>query len=84
MVLMIMQNFLPRYYGNELIIASSKLPTALVGSQWVNGNKAMRKNMNVFMEIATHEIEISAFKLFTANLRTFSVKINGAYSCLLF
>ena len=77
---MIMQIFLPCYYGNELTIASSKLPTALFGSKWVNGNKAMRQNMKVFMEIATHEIEISAFKLFTANLQTFSAIINGAYS----
>jgi odorant receptor len=72
--------FLPCYFGNDLSIASSKLSTALFGSEWFENDKKLRSAANIFMENTKKDIKISAFNVFHVNLATLMTIINSAYS----
>jgi odorant receptor len=77
---MVIQLFLPFFFGSELSFASSKLLTALFGSEWIECDKEIKSTMKIFMENAKKEIKISAFNVFHVNLPTFTAIINSAYS----
>jgi hypothetical protein len=80
MIPMILEIFLPCYFGNELSIASSKLSTALFHSDWTNCDKKLRQSMKIFIENTKKEMKVSAFGVFEVNLASFSRILNSAYS----
>jgi hypothetical protein len=80
MVPMVLEIFLPCYFGSELSAASSKLSTALFGSKWIESDEKLKSTMKIFMENVKKEIKVSAFGVFHVNLLTFTTIINSAYS----
>ena len=77
---MILQIFLPCYYGNEITVASSNLSTSLFKSKWIDADEKFKKAMKIFMENTKRPIEVLAFGLFKVNLGTFTSICNFAYS----
>lgn len=80
MIPVTLEIFLPCYFGNELSVASSKLSTSLFHSDWIKGNKALKKTIIIFMENTKKDIKISTFGFFDINLSTFTRIGNSAYS----
>lgn len=80
MIPMVLEIFLPCYFGNDLLIASSKLSTALFHSKWINGNARLTKIATIFMESTKKDLKITALGLFNINLPTFTGIMNSAYS----
>jgi odorant receptor len=80
MFAMIIEIFLPCYFGNELSLASSKLSTAMFHSNWIDENRDVKVSMLVLMENLKQEMTISAFEVFQLNLETFTTIANSAYS----
>ena len=80
MIPMVLEIFLPCYYGNELSVASSKLSTALFHSNWIQGDKKLKSLVKIFLENSKKDIKISAFGVFDVNLVTFNKIGNSAYS----
>ena len=72
--------FFPCYIGNELMVASSKLPASLLHSKWFDEDRKMGKNVIIFMENVKNVIKFSAFGVFNANLETFGSIGHTAYS----
>lgn len=72
MIPMVLEIFLPCYFGNELSLASAKLPTALFHSNWVDGDDLTKRSVMIFMENTKKGMKISAYGLFNANLETFT------------
>jgi hypothetical protein len=80
MVPMVLEIFLPCYYGSEFAAASSKLSTALFGSEWIESDEKLKTTVKIFMENAKQDAKISAFGFFHVNLVTFRVIVHAAYS----
>jgi odorant receptor len=80
MIPMTLEIFLPCYFGNDLSIASSKLSTALIGSEWFECDEKLRSTAKIFMENTKKEMKIFAFGVFQVNLSTFTTIMNSAYS----
>jgi hypothetical protein len=80
MIPMVLEIFLPCYFGNELALASSKLSTDLFGSDWIDGNAELKSLVKIFMETTKKPTKVSAFGIFHVNLVTFTTIINSAYS----
>lgn len=80
LVPMVVEIFLPCYFGNELSVASLKLSTAFFHSNWIEQKAKDEKSMLVFMEYSKNEFKISAFGVFNLNLETFKSIGNTAYS----
>lgn len=79
MVPMVLEIFLPCYFGNELSFASAKLSLGLFHPDWYNSSLNSRKIVIIFME-NTKDLKISAFRVFDSNLATFTSIGNSAYS----
>lgn len=77
---MVLEIFVPCYFGNEVSIASAKLSTAIFQSNWIDGSVKLKKAVSVFMENTKKDLKISAFGLMDANLATFGRIGNSAYS----
>jgi len=77
---MLLQIFIPTYYGNELSVASNELSMSLFHSGWAKGSKKYKSSMRLFLENIKKPIQISAFGVFRVNLDTFNKVCNGAYS----
>lgn len=80
MIPMVLEIFLPCYFGTVMSIASSKLSTSLFHSDWNNGNKLLTKSMKIFIENTKKDLKLSAFGFFNVNLTTFTSIANSAYS----
>lgn len=80
-VSMVLQVFLPCFYGNEILVASSKISTSLFHhSKWLNGNKHYKAAVKIFLENAKKSIKIQAFSLVSIDFTTFTRICNSAYS----
>jgi 7tm Odorant receptor len=77
---MVLELFVPLYFGNDLSIASSRFSTALFHSDWTRGSKKLKQAMKMFMENTKKDLKISAFGLFNSDLATFTSVLNFAYS----
>ena len=77
---MVIQIYLPCFYGTEISIMSEKLTTSLFHSEWYLGNRSFRTLILIFMEFAKRPIEIMAMGVFIVNLETFTAICNSAYS----
>jgi 7tm Odorant receptor len=78
----VLEIFLPCYFGNKLTLASSNLSTSLFHSNWIVENESFKKTVKIFMENTKKDLKISAFGIFDVNLASFSRIGNGAYSLL--
>jgi predicted kinase len=77
---MLLEIFLPCFFGNELTEASSKLSSFVFNSNWIEMNKKYRRIMQFFVESTKQEMKISAFRIFDANMATFKKVITAAAS----
>jgi cation transporter-like permease len=77
---MVLELFIPLYFGNDLSIASSRLSTALFHSDWSKATKKTKQMMKMFMINTKKDLKISAFGLFNSDLATFTSVLNFAYS----
>jgi hypothetical protein len=80
MIPMTLLTFVPCYYGNELSIASRKVPQALFHSNWFMNDAKFRQIAIIFMENVKVDIKIRVFGLFDVNLDSFNRIINSSYS----
>lgn len=80
MIPMVLEIFLPCYFGNDLSIASSKLSQSLFHSNWTKGDAKLTRIATIFMENTKQDFRIVAFGLFNVNLGTFTSIMNSAYS----
>lgn len=80
MVTMLVQTFIPCYYGSEVTAASEKLSESVFHSDWTDQDKKFKFAMKLFMEKAKHYKKISIFGVYDVNLETFRVICKSAYS----
>lgn len=80
MIPMTLLTFLPCYYGNEISIASKKIPHAFFHSKWFVNDKKFRQTSVIFMENVKKELKIRAFGLFDTDIESFNNIINSSYS----
>ncbi|CRK88695.1 CLUMA_CG002371, isoform A [Clunio marinus] len=81
MVPMILEIFLPCYYGNEILLASQKLSTSLFHSDWIQEDKKFKTAMKMILENTKNPIKIAAAQgVFPVNLVTFLRIMNSAFS----
>lgn len=77
---MLMQIFLPCYFGNEMMIASSKLSASLFHSEWIQSNLRLLTGKKAVHENMKDDLKIRAFGIYKVNLETFNSILNTAYS----
>jgi odorant receptor len=77
---MILEIFLPCYFGSELKFASSKLSDGLFSSDWIKGDKELKTAVTIMMENTKKELKMTAFGYFGVDLGTFTTIINSAFS----
>lgn len=85
MIPMVLQIFLPFYFGNEIIVTSEKLQASLFHSEWFYQSKEFKTATLMFSQSTTSPMKISEFVVFELTLENFLKIINTAYSlCSLF
>lgn len=78
---MIVEVFLPCYFGNEVSEASIDLSTRLFHTEWIKESKKFKKAMGMFMENTKNRLIVSAADgFFHVNLSGFLSLCNLAYS----
>ncbi|CRK95359.1 CLUMA_CG008901, isoform A [Clunio marinus] len=77
---MLIQIFLPCYYGNEVTLTSDKISTTLFHSKWVDGDQKYKKAVTIFMENTKRSIKISAFGFVFVDIETLTTICNTTYS----
>ncbi|CRK90092.1 CLUMA_CG003810, isoform A [Clunio marinus] len=80
LILMLVEIYLPCYFGNEITLKSEKLSENLFHSDWPEENKKFRSNMLVAMEKMKRSFKIAAFGVFGVNMKTFSDVCRSTYS----
>ncbi|CRL02774.1 CLUMA_CG016009, isoform A [Clunio marinus] len=61
---MVLEIFLPCYFGNELSIASSHLTTSIFQSKLIEGDQKLKKTAIIFTECNRKELKITSLGLF--------------------
>ncbi|CAD7090656.1 unnamed protein product [Hermetia illucens] len=77
---MLIQILLPCYYGNEIIISSDQVSTAIYSSNWAEMPMHYKRLMFQFLERLKKPMVVSAGGYFPINLNTFMSVIQSAYS----
>lgn len=77
---MLLEIFLPCYFGNEILIASSKLSASLFHAEWMDNNPKLMTSKKAVMENMKYDLKIRAFGIYKVNLETFNSILNTAYS----
>ncbi|CRK86981.1 CLUMA_CG000794, isoform A [Clunio marinus] len=77
---MLLEIYLPCYFGNEITLMSEKLSENLFHSEWPEENKKFRFNMLVAMEKMKRSLKIAAFGVFGVNMNTFTDVCRSTYS----
>ncbi|KAG5684592.1 hypothetical protein PVAND_013817 [Polypedilum vanderplanki] len=78
-VLMI-QIFVPCFYGNKIENISSKISTIIGHSEWMLEEKDYRQNVKLTMEFVKKPMKITSFDLFDVKLESFARVCQSAYS----
>lgn len=76
----VIQIFLPCYFGTLVSVSSSELSTAIFHSKVWYEKRTDAKLMLIFMENLKKDLKISSFSLFSVDLNNFTSIINFAYS----
>lgn len=79
-LVMLLQVFVPCYYGNEFFRASEKISTSLFHSKWINCSKEYKEAMIIFAENSKKPLKITAISSVDIDFRLFSRILNSAYS----
>jgi odorant receptor len=79
-ITMIIQVFLPCYYGNQVLVASQKLSASLFHSNWIKTDRKFKTQMKIFLEISKKPIKVLAFGFVSIDYTTFNSILNSAYS----
>ncbi|EDV54073.1 odorant receptor 94b [Drosophila erecta] len=77
---MIIQIFLPCYYGNELTFHASALTNSVFGANWLEYSVGTRKLLNCYMELLKRPVKVRAGVFFEIGLPIFVRTINNAYT----
>lgn len=77
---MVVQIFMPCFYGNELKVETLKLSKSLFHSQWIDQGFKFKKAMKIVMENLKHPTEVLLFGVIKVNLNSFTSVCNFAYS----
>ncbi|XP_001358106.2 odorant receptor 94b [Drosophila pseudoobscura] len=77
---MIVQIFLPCYYGNELTFHASALTDSVFRTNWLEYSVPTRKLLNCYMEFLKRPVKVRAGVFFEIGLPIFVKTINNAYS----
>ncbi|CRK88696.1 CLUMA_CG002372, isoform A [Clunio marinus] len=81
MMPMILEIFIPCYFGNEILLASQKLSTSLFHSDWIQEDKNFKTALKMVLENTKNPIKIAAAQgVFPVSLVTFLRIINSAFS----
>ncbi|EDW16859.2 odorant receptor 94b [Drosophila mojavensis] len=79
---MIVQIFLPCYYGNELTVSANQLTNSVFNTNWLDYSVTTRKILNCYMESLKRPVKLRAGMFFEIGLPIFMKTINNAYSFL--
>lgn len=71
MLPMVLQIFLPCYFGNEVYLASRNLSMSIFHSNWLHGSKKYRNALKIFITNAKKPIVIVSAKIFVLTLGSF-------------
>lgn len=77
---MLVQVFLPCYYGSELTSASEKVSTALFHSDWIGKDKKFRSAMKIVMENCQKPLKLCAWGFVFIDVEMFSAICNTTYT----
>ncbi|XP_068156493.1 odorant receptor 94a [Drosophila tropicalis] len=77
---MILQIFLPCYYGNEVTVNAHQLTNEVYNTNWLQCNPPIRRLLNSYMEHLKRPVQIRAGNFFAVGLPIFVKTINNAYS----
>ncbi|XP_016990104.2 odorant receptor 94b [Drosophila rhopaloa] len=77
---MIVQIFLPCYYGNELTVHANALTDSVFATNWLEYSVGTRKLLNCYMEFLKRPVKVRAGVFFEIGLPIFVKTINNAYS----
>ncbi|EDW58329.1 odorant receptor 94b [Drosophila virilis] len=80
--MMIIQIFLPCYYGNELTVCAKQLTNSVFNTNWLEYSVTTRKVLNCYMELLKRPVKLRAGVFFEIGLPIFMKTINNAYSFL--
>lgn len=76
---MILEIFLPCYFGNEIILAAEKFAMDVLHSEWYFGSRQFRKTFVHFMIQASQPLIMVSGTIFHATLENFVLVINISY-----
>ncbi|EFA09245.2 odorant receptor 14 [Tribolium castaneum] len=79
-----MQVFIYCWFGNEVIVKSSKIPYALFESDWTQDSLEMKKNMIVFILRTQKTLKITVCHVFDLSLPTFLTILKTGWSYFAF
>jgi gustatory receptor len=68
---MVLQIYLPCYFGNHVLVASQKFSMAIFHLRWYEQSKAFNSDMRIVVENAKKPIVIICGKVFKVTLETF-------------
>ncbi|XP_034117670.2 odorant receptor 94b [Drosophila albomicans] len=77
---MIVQIFLPCYYGNQLTINANQLTNSVFNTNWLEYSVKTRKELICYMEFLKRPVKVRAGIFFEIGLPIFMKTINNAYS----
>ncbi|XP_036329785.1 odorant receptor 94a-like [Rhagoletis pomonella] len=79
-LIMVLQIFIPCFYGNEIITYSSDLNNAIYSSNWTQCSPRIRKYLVIYMEMLQRPVRVRAGNFFDISLVVFSKTMNNTYS----
>ncbi|XP_034659819.1 odorant receptor 94a [Drosophila subobscura] len=77
---MILQIYLPCFYGNEITVYAHQLTNEVYHTNWLHCRPPLRKLLNGYMEHLKRPVAIRAGNFFAVGLPIFVKTINNAYS----
>lgn len=77
---MLLQIFLPCFFGQMVRDAYDKLATSLYHCDWLTRKREFKKLMIIVMENFKRRVRISALTVFDVDLQTFSRIANSAFT----
>ncbi|XP_064215780.1 LOW QUALITY PROTEIN: odorant receptor 46a-like [Tribolium castaneum] len=80
----LVQVFIYCWFGNEVIVKSSKIPYALFESDWTQDSLEMKKNMIVFILRTQKTLKITVCHVFDLSLPTFLTILKTGWSYFAF
>jgi hypothetical protein len=78
---MLLQVFLPCYFGNEISLASAKLSESLFHSKWINQSTKFKSAAKIFLENTKKPLKVSMLSgMITIDFAMFTSICNSAYT----